>query len=214
MTPGMSRCSSWARCLPLKSARIPLTWAPSRTTSRRDLRLEAHYKPIHTIAGTCLNMLLAVLIFLVVWALRTPSLLTFLILPGTSLLMEGVGKTVDMQMGGNARAIFMSLASRLVRIWRRLTDRDFNASDLLIHGEDHRGGKDSLDRWARGAGVAAVLLVPLVLSRERRAPNDGPEFSDLRFEELQSSNTNLSLAGLLFRNEGLAPHPAATLFHG
>lgn len=66
-------------------------------------------EPIHAIAGSCLNMLLALLIFLAVWRFRTPYLLPVLILPGTSFLMEGVGMIVDLAIGGNDWEIFMSL---------------------------------------------------------------------------------------------------------
>lgn len=66
-------------------------------------------EPIHAIAGSGLNMLLALLIFLTVWRFRTPYLLPVLILPGTSFLMEGVGMIVDLAMGGNDWEIFMSL---------------------------------------------------------------------------------------------------------
>lgn len=62
--------------------------------------------------------------------------------------------------------------------------------------------------------VAAVLLIPLVLPQEQRAPLDGPDLSDLRFEEVQFSNGDLALAGLLFLPDGPGPHPAAVLIHG
>ncbi|MDJ0825812.1 MAG: hypothetical protein QNJ16_09945 [Rhodobacter sp.] len=80
---------------------------------------QSSIEPIHAIAGSCLNRLLAVLILLVVWRFRNPYLLPVLIIPGTSFLMEGVGMIVDLAMGENDWDIFMSLTGTplIAMIW-------------------------------------------------------------------------------------------------
>ena len=62
--------------------------------------------------------------------------------------------------------------------------------------------------------LAAVLLLPFVLPKAQRAPLVGPELTDFRFDEVQFSNGELALAGLLMLPQGDGPHPAAVFIHG
>ena len=71
--------------------------------------------------------------------------------------------------------------------------------------------------WAAGLIVltlSVLLLLPLALPQEQRAPLDGPELADFRYDEVSFSNDGLALAGLLFLPDGDGPHPAAIFIHG
>ncbi len=61
---------------------------------------------------------------------------------------------------------------------------------------------------------AVVLVLPFLLPKTERAPLDGPELVDLRYDEVSFSNEGLMLAGLLFLPDGDGPHPVAVFIHG
>ena len=71
--------------------------------------------------------------------------------------------------------------------------------------------------WTAGLivlAISVVLLLPLALPQEQRAPLDGPELTTLRYDEAGFSNDGLTLVGLLFLPDGDRPHPAAVFIRG
>lgn len=59
-----------------------------------------------------------------------------------------------------------------------------------------------------------VLLLPALFTEKSPPPLVGPELSSLNYLEVQFTNGDLPLAGMLFAPEGEGPFPVAVIIHG